>query len=88
MKYATLAGLAATAQAATQLISDAPSDIERSYLEFISQHNKSYATREEYQFRLAQFTMNMKKIQEHNMQNSDMETLAPNHMADWTDEEY
>jgi C1A family cysteine protease len=88
MKYATLAGIAATAQAATQLISDAPSDLERNYLDFISKNNKSYATREEYQFRMAQFSKNLRKIQQHNMENSDMETLAPNHMADWTEEEY
>lgn len=84
MKYATLAALVATTEAHT-LVS---ADIEMSYLNYLSEHNKSYATREEYQFRLAQFQKNMKKINDHNALNEDAELLAPNALADLTDEEY
>jgi hypothetical protein len=63
-------------------------DIERQYMHYLSRHNKSYATREEYDFRFAQFVKNMKLVEEHNSMNEDGETLGPNHMADWTDDEY
>jgi hypothetical protein len=53
MKYAAIAALAVTSGSAQQLISDAPSDLERHYMNYLSRHNKSYATREEYEFRFA-----------------------------------
>jgi hypothetical protein len=84
MKYAVLAALLATAQATT-LVSD---DMERTYLNYLSEHNKSYATVEEYKFRLAQFEKNVKKVNDHNALNADGEQLALNALADWTDEEY
>ena len=84
MKFATYAALVATSSATT-LVSD---DIEMTYLNYLSEHNKSYATREEYQFRLAQFEKNLKKVNDHNAMNADGETLGLTSLADWTDDEY
>jgi C1A family cysteine protease len=81
MKYATLL---ATASAYT--VSD--TTMERHYLNYLAEHGKSYGTKEEYLFRLAEFTRKMKFVEEHNAQNTDDATLAINHMSDWTDMEY
>ena len=49
--------LAALASASAYTVSETP--IERLYLNYIAEHGKSYATKEEYQFRLAEFTKKM-----------------------------
>jgi len=86
---ASLAGLAVYSQVETTAlytISDA--HMERVYLQYLAEHGKSYATKEEYLFRLAEFTKKMVTLEEYNAQNDDDAELAVNHMSDWTDDEY
>ena len=61
MKYATLAALAG---ASAYTVSD--TTMERHYLNYLAEHGKSYATKEEYMFRLAEFTRKMKIVEQHN----------------------
>merc|ERR1712127_1061710 len=96
MKYAAavafagaIAGVAMYNQeAATALFSAETNEYEAAFATYVAQHSKSYGTKEEYQFRLAEFSKNMKVIENHNAQNTDSETLGLNHMADWTEHEY
>ena len=83
MKFATLAALAGVS---AYTVSD--TTMERHYLNYLAEHGKSYATKEEYLFRLAEFTRKMKIVEEHNSKNTDDATVAINHMSDWTDDEY
>ena len=83
MKFAALAALAGVS---AYTVSD--TTMERHYLNYLAEHGKSYATKEEYLFRLAEFTRKMKIVEEHNSKNTDDATVALNHMSDWTDEEY
>lgn len=56
---------------------------------FISTHGKSYATQEEFQLRYGQFKRNMALIRSHAINEPESTfTLAPNHLADYTVEEY
>jgi C1A family cysteine protease len=96
MKYAAavafagaIAGLALYNQeAATALFSDETNEYETLFAKYCADHSKSYGTKEEYQFRLAQFSKNMKVIENHNSQNADAEQVGINHMVDWTEHEY
>merc|ERR1719215_2566270 len=96
MKYAAavafagaIAGVALYNQeAATELFSQETNEYEAVYAKYVAQHGKSYGTKEEYQFRLAQFSKNMKTIEDHNSLNADAEQMGLNHMADWTEHEY
>lgn len=83
MKFATLAALVGVN---AYTVSD--TTMERYYLNYLAEHGKSYATKEEYLFRLAEFTRKMKIVENHNAKNSDDATVAVNHMSDWTDDEY
>jgi C1A family cysteine protease len=78
--------LAALASASAYTVSD--TTMERHYLNYMAEHGKSYATKEEYLFRLAEFTKKMVLIEEHNSKNTDDAEVALNHMSDWTDDEY
>jgi len=62
--------------------------MERVYLQYLAEHGKSYATKEEYLFRLAEFTKKMVILEEYKAQNEDDAELAVNFMSDWTDAEY
>jgi len=74
MKYAAavafagaIAGVALYNQeAATELFSLETNEYEGVYAKYVADHGKSYGTKEEYQFRLAQFSKNMKTIEDHN----------------------
>jgi C1A family cysteine protease len=65
-------------------------DTELAFINYLAEHNKSYGTKEEYNFRLAIFADKVKVIQEHNAQNTgdSDHRLGLNHMADWSDMEY
>ena len=41
-------------------------DAERAFINFVSEHHRSYGTKEEYEFRLNQFTQAYNAIQTHN----------------------
>jgi hypothetical protein len=64
-----------------------PAEVETAFLNYISEHGKSYGTREEYELRLNEFHRKVTYIQKHNA-NPDHHRVALNFMADWTDEEY
>ena len=78
MKYAvaTLIGLVSA------------NEVEEAYMKFISKHNKSYGTREEYNFRLALFAESYKFVNEFNNMGTDDHEVEINYMSDWTHEEY
>jgi C1A family cysteine protease len=79
--------LAAIATASAATVSDTTN--ERHYLNFIAEHGKSYATKQEYQFRFAEFTKKLEILEAYNAnKNLDDADLALNHMSDWTEEEY
>jgi len=63
-------------------------DTEMAFISFIAENGKSYGTREEYEFRLAQFSKKVEFVQQHNALNADDHFVGINHMADWTDHEY
>jgi C1A family cysteine protease len=54
----------------------------------LAKYGKSYATKEEYNFRLELFTKTMTHITKENARNDITFTMAVNQFADWTDEEY
>src|SRR5688572_9730227 len=60
---------------------------ETEFMSFISKYGRSFGTKEEYHFRLNVFLENLKKIDAHNELGS-TSTVAVNHFADWTDDEY
>ena len=76
MKYAALIASA-----------HAVSDIESTFLGYLAEHGKSYATIEEYQFRLAEFKKKDEFIMQHNSLNGE-HTVGHNFMSDWTEAEY
>jgi len=65
----------------------ATSEVESAFLGYITEHGKSYATVEEYGFRLSQFARNHANIIEHNATESSFK-LGHNKMSDWTEAEY
>jgi C1A family cysteine protease len=79
MKSALLIGAAAAAQISDQ--------VEIAYLQFIEHHGKSYATSDEYNFRLAIFNETQAKINEHNSEN-DGHVLGHNQFSDMTQAEF
>jgi C1A family cysteine protease len=81
MKFAT----ALLIGAAAAKVSD---EVEIEFLKFISDHGRSYATTEEYKFRLGIFAEKFEFIQRHNSENSDDHVVGVNKFMDLTDHEY
>jgi len=79
MKFAAVLALAAFA-AATPM-----GEFEHEFFKFIAQQNRRYATKEEYNLRLAEFEKNFRFVKEFK---SEKQTVALNHMADWSRDEY
>jgi len=69
---------------AAALIGFASANVDTKFMEYVSTHNKSYGTIEEYRFRLALFAEADAIIEEHNSQNGSSFTLGHNKMSDWT----
>ncbi|CDW82799.1 cathepsin l [Stylonychia lemnae] len=61
---------------------------DQEFLKFITLHGKSYATKEEFQFRQNLFKSNLLKIRMHNAQNGVSYRLGVNKFSDMTPEEY
>jgi len=80
MKYLAVA-------AALAYNAHAMSEIESSFLAYITQFGKSYGSIEEYEHRLRQFALTHSYITEHNKSGQSW-SAAHNHMSDWTREEY
>jgi C1A family cysteine protease len=83
MKFALLAGAAA----AHNLTEGVMTTEEYEFMGFVSSYGRSYATKAEYNFRLAQFT---KRVAEHKRWNAmpgQTSTQGVNHLTDRTDDE-
>jgi len=65
----------------------AASELESSFLMYITKFNKSYNSMEEYGLRLAEFTKKDSLIKAHNAVETDF-FLAHNQFSTWTDAEY
>jgi len=78
MKFATLIGAAAAVS----------TDVEMEFVKFVAEHGKSYATTEEYNFRLGVFAEKFEFIMKHNAENADDHTVGVNHFMDMTMDEY
>ena len=99
MKHHILASIAAVGLAATAAIyglkkedisaiqSEIMTEEEYQFMSFISEYGRSYATKAEYQFRLAEFTKRLGQIEEHNSQNGMTSTVGINKFADFTEKE-
>ena|SRR5450830_874543 len=64
------------------------SPLSSKFMEFITTHNKSYGTIEEFEFRKAQFNEMETFIQAHNSNPAMTFTVGHNKMSDWTNAEY
>jgi uncharacterized protein YxeA len=62
-------------------------DFEHEFIKFVATHNRRYLTKEEYNARLNAFSVNHNFIKEFNKKGS-KQTVAMNHMGDWTRQEY
>lgn len=63
--------------------------IEKDFAEYVSKYQKSYATKEEYEYRLKHFAQTLQEIREHNEANAESGyTLGINQFSDWTFHEY
>ena len=62
-------------------------ETESSFVSFVSEHGKSYATREEFMFRLSIYNENLNMIREHNATESSYK-LGINFTTDMTQDEY
>jgi cathepsin L len=62
-------------------------EFEHEFIKFIATHNRRYATKEEYNARLNAFSANHSFVKEFSKKGS-KQTVAINHMGDWTREEY
>ena len=63
-------------------------DVEQAFVDYLTKYGKSYATKEEYLFRLGRFTRKMALIEEFNAKDGDHHHVGLNHMSDWTEYEY
>jgi len=79
MKFSTMIGAAS----ATELLTQA----EYKFMAFISEHGRSYATKAEYNFRLAQFAKRVAEHERWNAQPGVTSTQGVNFLTDRTDEE-
>ena len=81
MRTAAVASLAALAVATPM------GEFEHEFIKFLAKHNRRYGTKEEYNMRLVEFTRNHKFVLDFNKKGT-TQTVAINHMGDWTREEY
>ena len=58
------------------------------FIKFTAVHGKSYATKEEFEFRAALFKETLAKIQVENSNNENTFTVGINKFADWSKQEY
>ena len=82
MKFAVAAMIASAS--AVELMNP----VEYKFMEYISQHGKTYATVAEYKFRLNIFAQKLKQAEEHNATPGVTSVMGTNFMSDWTDAEY
>jgi len=63
-------------------------EAEREFIRFIAEHSRSYGTKEEYEFRLQEFSKKYVEIQKHNAKVNRTYELGINKFADVTDYEF
>ena len=61
---------------------------EQAFVKFMSHHRKSYATKEEYEFRLNIFRKTLETIKTENANPANTFTLGVNKFADWSPAEW
>jgi len=86
MRFASIATLAATAQAG--FLSDRLTAEDHEFIRFVAKYGKTYGTRAEFEFRAAQFKENLAGIMAHNESNDETHTVAINEFADYTPEQW
>lgn len=60
---------------------------EAAYIKYLTEFSKSYVTKEEYKFRLAEFKKSLKKVAEHD-EAATGHSVGLNQFSDFTDDEY
>jgi xylem cysteine proteinase len=65
-------------------------EAEQHFMQFISKHKRSYATKEEYYYRLGLFTQMYQRIQTHNNKHVELHgfEMEVNHFSDLTEAEF
>merc|ERR550514_568202 len=61
---------------------------EMQYMQYVTEWGKTYGTKEEFKFRLAQFEKTLAKIAEHQSNDAHTSTVGLNQFSDWTHEEF
>jgi KDEL-tailed cysteine endopeptidase len=72
----------------TSLYGSALTAQDYEFIKYVAHHGKSYATKEEYEFRSALFKETLAKIEAENLKSENTFTVGINKFADWTKEEY
>ena len=84
MKVSIAALLVGASQASSLFDSQNRLSVEdQEFVKFVSEHNKSYGTKAEFEFRLTQFKETYAKVMAHNASNS-TSSMAINKFADLT----
>jgi cathepsin L len=60
---------------------------EQEFMKFIAEYGKTYGTKEEYKFRLREFSEKFRLAEEHNSQNGQTSTMGINKFSDFTSDE-
>jgi cathepsin L len=76
-----------TVSTGTTFLATPITDAERAFINFVSEHHRSYGTKEEYEFRLNLFSEAYKAVQSHNAEGHSF-SLGINQFADMTAYEY
>jgi C1A family cysteine protease len=79
MKFALLAGTAAALGSEGIMLEE-----DYKFMEFVTMHGRSYATKSEFEFRANIFKTNLAKIEAHNSDPAQTHTLGVNHLSDLT----
>jgi C1A family cysteine protease len=69
-------------------LSDVITPEEYQYMQYVTEWGKSYGTKAEFKFRMAEFKKKMAFIAEHNSNDAKTHTVGLNQFSDWTQEEY
>ena len=71
-----------------ELATAVPENIQKLFHQYVAEQGKSYATKEEYNFRLNLFAQKHQEIAEISQTNGGSFTLGHNLFSDWTKDEY
>ena len=63
-------------------------DAERAFIDFVSQHHRTYGTKEEYNYRFGLFEEVYNRVQAHNADETQTYTMEINSLSDMSDFEY